>query len=443
MKTKRFSLINCCILTMDAEDTYYPDGTIVIEGNSIVDIGPKDQVTVCDEVIDMKGRIVLPGFVNTHTHSPSPLFRGLGDDLSLMDWLNNRIWPMEKHLSPETAYSGTALTCLEFLESGITSYADQYFFSTSIAEAAQRSGLRAFIAPTVFAGPSPETVDTIQSAVDFIEKYEGRQEETLVYPCVGPHAAYSCDDSTLKQVVEIADKHDLIIHTHISESQDENREIYEKTGLTPTQYFDSLGIMDQKVLSAHSIHLNQKDMEIFRKKQVAVTYNPLSNLKLTSGIMPMKELMENEVLISIGTDGAQSNNSLDLLRDLKTGALIQKQAVNDPTFLPAKEALKIITINGAKALGMEDKIGSLEKGKLADIISLDITHANLIPLHKPHVDNIYAAVVYSASGSDVADVFVNGKLLMRNREPMGIDRVSIVAEAQEASEYILKKSKIY
>ncbi|MDF2609181.1 MAG: hypothetical protein K0R92_655 [Lachnospiraceae bacterium] len=435
-----YSLINCTILTMDNEDNYYPSGTIVIENDRIVDIGSSQDIMTRGHVIDMSNKIVLPGFINTHTHSPSPLFRGMADDLSLMDWLNKKLWPAEKNLTGEIAYWGTSQTCLEFLESGITTFADQYFYSESVAKAVETSGLRGFIAPSVFTNGSPETKDTIQAAVDFIEKYKGKEENTLIYPCIGPHAPYSCSSDVLKAVVEIASSYDLLIHTHISETMDENREIYELTGLTPTQYLDSLGILDQKVLAAHCIHLNQKDMEIFKEKKVRVSYNPVSNLKLVSGIMPFKELREKGILVSLGTDGAQSNNSLDLIKDLKTGVLIQKQQYNDATFISAKEALRMVTIDGAKALDMDHEIGSLEKGKKADIIAMDMNKTNMNPLHRSAVSNLYSAIVYSADGSNVSDVMVNGKILMKDRQLMSRKREEILKQTQKGAEVILKKA---
>lgn len=435
-----YSLVNCTIITMDENDNWYPDGTIVIEDGRIADIGPGESITPKGNVIDMGSKIVLPGFINTHTHSPSPLFRGMADDLTLMDWLKKLIWPAEKNLTGEISFWGSSLTCLEFLESGVTTFADQYFFSGFIAEAVQKTGLRGFIAPTVFTDPSPETDDTIQAAVDFIEKYKGKEEQTLVYPCIGPHAPYSCSAEVLRAVTGIASSYGLITHIHISETKDETREILEETGLTPTQYLDSLGVLNEKTLAAHCIHLDRKDMDIFQSNNVKVSYNPVSNLKLVSGIMPMKDLLDQGILVSIGTDGAQSNNSLDLLRDLKTGVLIQKQWYNDATFIPAKEALRMITINGAKALGMDDRIGSLEKGKLADVIAIDIKRTDINPLHRRCLSNIYSAIVYSANGSDVSDVIVNGRMLMRDRELLGIDKEEIITQSQRSAEYLMKKA---
>ncbi len=434
------SLVNCTILTMDEGENYYATGTIVIEDGRIAAIGDSNTVTPRGKLLDMRNKIVLPGLINTHTHSASPLFRGAADDLSLMDWLKKALWPAEKNMTGEMAYWGTALTCLESLQSGVTTFADQYFFSDYVGEAVIKSGLRGFIAPSIFTNGSPETMDTVQAAVDFIEKYKGKEDKTLLYPCIGPHAPYSCADETLRTAAALAKQYDIVLHTHISETMDENMQIYGETGLTPTQYLNSMGVLDVKVLAAHCIHLNSKDIDILADKNVRVTYNPISNLKLVSGIMPYKELQDKGVVVSIGTDGAQSNNSLDLLKDLKTGVLIQKQKYNDATFIPAKEALKMATINGAKALGMEAEIGSLQIGKKADIISIDAESANINPLHRCSVNNIYSAVVYSAVGSDVSDVIINGRILMKDRIVLNVDKKEVIRESHKMSEALLKKA---
>lgn len=435
-----YSIINCSILTMDEEDNYYPSGIIIIENDRIAEIGSADNITPRGKIIDFNQKLILPGLINTHTHSASPLFRGMADDLSLMDWLKKVLWPAEKNLTGEIVYWGSGYSCLEFMEAGITTFADQYFFSEQVGSAVQRSGLRGFIAPSIFTNGSPETSDTIQAAVNFIEKYKGKEEQTLIYPCIGPHAPYSCNSETLKAVAQIAASNDLLIHTHISETVEENREIFEKTGLTPTQYLESVGILDQRVLAAHCIHVNQKDIELFHRKNVRISYNPISNLKLVSGIMPLKELMDQGVLVSLGTDGAQSNNSLDLLKDLKTGILIQKQKYQDATFVSAKEALKMVTINGAKALNMDHEIGSLAKGKKADLISLDTMRTNINPLHTNHVNNIYSAVVYASDGSDVNDVIVNGKILMRDRMHLQLDKEEILQQTHKGAKVVLEKA---
>ena len=438
-----FTIYNATFVTMDDSQPHIVDGAMVVDQGTIIEIGRSDEIQKQGELIDMQGKLVMPGLINTHTHTHSSIFRNLGDDRKLMDWLENAMWPMEKVLTEEIAYDATSLSCLEFIRGGITTYADQFYFANEIAYAAQDSGLRCFLAATVFENGCAETSNTLERAVNFIEKWSGREKDTLVYPCIGPHAPYSVSEEQFHDIVEIAKEYKLLIHIHISETADENRSIQEKYQVNPTQWLDSLGVLEQRVLAAHSIHLSEQDLEIYQRNQVAVSYNPVSNLKLVSGDMPIEKMLERDILVSIGTDGAQSNNSMDLLQDIKIGTLIQKQKMNSATFLKAKECVKMMTINGAKALGMENEIGSLEVGKKADFIAFDIKSVRMVPLHRDNLENLYATIVYSATGADVADTVVNGRWLMKNKEVLSMNEVDILARGQKASEYLVQESKKY
>ena len=249
---------------------------------------------------------------------------------------------------------------------------------------------------TIFEKPSVETEDTFAAAIAFVEHWLGREEETLVYPCLGPHAPYSVSAAQFVRAAEFCRKHDVLLHTHISETQDENDQIFAKYGKTPTQWLESLGVLENHVLAAHSIHLDEADMRIYAKRNTHASYNPVSNLKLVSGRMPYRALREHGVQVSIGTDGAQSNNSMDLLRDLRTGALIQKLAENDATLFNSREMVRLATIEGAVALRLDGQIGSLEPGKRADYIVLDTKSPRLVPLHRESLNNLYSTVAYSA-----------------------------------------------
>lgn len=434
-----YTLKNCTVLTVDEADRFYENGVIVVENGLISELGAAGEITPRGETVDMSGKLVMPGLINTHTHSHSSIFKNQADDLKLMDWLKKAMWPMEKRLSAERSRAATSLSCLEYIAGGITCIADQFYYAMATAEAEQESGLRSFLAATVFTDPSPETSDTLAAATAFIERYAGRQDETLIYPCIGPHAPYSVSETLWRECVRLSEKHELIIHTHISETKDENDQIMAQTGMSPTAWLDSMGVLDRNVLAAHSVHLSDADIELYARKNVRVTYNPVSNLKLSSGIMPMKKLRDKGVLVSIGTDGAQSNNSMDLLRDLRTGVLIQKQSNDDATFMAARDAVRMVTIDGARALGMQQQIGSLEKGKKADIIALDTESPRLCPLHRGSLGNLYATVTYSACGADVTDTIVNGRWLMKNREMLSLDAKKVRAQAQAASEYLVKK----
>ena len=286
------TLTNCTILTVDRQDRFYEDGRITVKDGRITAIGRADELPLLGETVDLGGGLVLPGLINTHTHSHSSLFRNQADDLQLMDWLKKAMWPMEKFLSPERAYAATALSCLEYLRCGITTYADQFYFADTIAKAAQHSGLRCFLAATVFTNPSPETTDTFGAAVKFVQNWKGREQETHVYPCIGPHAPYSVSADLFRQVTELSRAYDLLIHTHISETEDENHQIREQTGLSPAQWLEELGVFERPVLAAHSIHLDEKDLDIYQRRGVRVTYNPVSNMKLASGIMPYRKMRD-------------------------------------------------------------------------------------------------------------------------------------------------------
>ena len=432
------TLTNATILTVDGEDHLYEDGRIWIEGGRIAAVGPADALPERGEVVDLGGGLVLPGLIDTHTHSHSSLFRNQADDLQLMDWLKTAMWPMEKFLSPKRAYAATALSCLEYLRSGITTYADQFYYAGTIAHAAQRSGLRCFLAATVFTDPSPETADTFGAAVKFVQDWKGREEETRVYPCIGPHAPYSVSGDLFRQVTELSRTYDLLIHTHISETEDENRQIMEQTGMSPTRWLASLGVFERPVLAAHSIHLDAEDLELYRRYGVHVTYNPVSNMKLASGVMPYRQMKALGIPVSLGTDGAQSNNSMDLLRDLREGVLLQKVIARDATVISAREAVRMATIEGARALRMEQELGSLEVGKRADLIVLDPRSPRLTPMHRWDLEHICGAVTYAACGPDVRDVMVDGRWLMRDRTVLSFDEDEVLREGQKASEYLVE-----
>jgi 5-methylthioadenosine/S-adenosylhomocysteine deaminase len=434
------TLDNCHILTVDREDTVYPSGRIVVDGDCITRLGSAGQVEARGEVLDMGGALAMPGLVNTHTHSHSSIFRGLGDDLPLMEWLQKALWPLEKFLSVDSMYHAALLSCLEFIRSGITTYADQIYFAGTAARAAMESGLRCFLAATVFQRSSPETDDTFKAARTFIEQWRGREKDTRVYPCIGPHAPYSVDGDLFKSITALADTYGLLIHTHISETIDEHEIIMKKTGLSPVRWLESLGVFECPVLAAHSIHVDEQDLDVYQRYGVAVSYNPVSNLKLVSGIMPLAAMRRRGIVVGIGTDGAQSNNSMDLLRDLRTGVLIQKQKNRDAAFFNARDAVRMATIDGARALRIDDITGSLEAGKKADIIFLDPAGPHLVPLHPSRSDRLYSTVCYAASGGDVRDVMVEGRWVMRNCRVLTLCEEEIRKNAQRASEYLLRQA---
>lgn len=426
-----YTIYNATIITIDSENNFFINGAMVVKDGVIVDIGNEKDIQFRGEKINMKGKIIMPGLINAHTHTHSPMFKNILDDMKLMDWLKNGLWPLEKKIKAEDAKIATECSCLEFIKNGITTYADQFFFANDIAEVANKSGLRCFLAATVLTDGDSETKDTIKASEEFIKKWQ--QKQSLIYPCIGPHAPYSVSEEDWKRVIEISKKYNVLIHTHISETEDENKQIKKQYNCTPTEWLEKLGVFKQKVLAAHSIHLNDEDIKIYKGNNVAAVYNPVSNLKLVSGIMPLEKFFAEGIIVALGTDGAQSNNSMDLLQDIKIGSLIQKQRLNDATFFKSSEAIKMLTIEGAKALGIENKVGSLEIGKDADFISFNSESINIIPINKKDLKNIYSTIIYSAIGSDVEDTIVNGKWLMKDRKVLSLNESEILKNIQNTS----------
>lgn len=426
-----YTIYNATIITIDSENNFFINGAMVVKDGVIVDIGNEKDIQFRGKKINMKGKIVMPGLINAHTHTHSPMFKNILDDMKLMDWLKNGLWPLEKKIKAEDAKVATECSCLEFIKNGITTYADQFFFANDIAEVANKSGLRCFLAATVLTDGDSETKDTIKASERFIKKWQ--QKQSLIYPCIGPHAPYSVSEEDWKRVIEISKKYNVLIHTHISETEDENKQIKKQYNCTPTEWLEKLGVFKQKVLAAHSIHLNDEDIKIYKENNVAAVYNPVSNLKLVSGIMPLEKFFTEGIIVAIGTDGAQSNNSMDLLQDIKIGSLIQKQRLNDATFFKSSEAIKMLTIEGAKALGIDNKVGSLEIGKDADFISFNSESINIIPINKKDLKNIYSTIIYSAIGSDVEDTVVNGKWLMKDRKVLSLNESEILKNIQNTS----------
>lgn len=426
------TLTNCIVLTVDSDDKIIQNGRVVIDRGVIQAVGASEDIEAHGEAVDLRGRLLMPGLINAHTHSPAAVLRGYADDYYLRDWLENYIWPAEKHLTAEYAYWGARLSYLEFLYNGMTTNVDMWYFADSLAKAAMDTGLRAVVAAGVFGFPSPESASPIRDAFSFVEHFWGREGDTLVYPALGPHDASTCPPGLLRELSEFAVQKDIVIHAHLSEAAEDNQEIQKKYGISPTQYLADTGIMRARTLFAHSIHMSDDDISILKEANSAVCYNPVSNMKLCDGVMPLKRLKAAGVPVAVGVDGAQSNNSLDLLADAKTGALLQKLCNDDPTFLPARDTVRMLTIEGARAIGMERLLGSIEPGKAADLITLssDIPAMNPFPLD---ATGIYSHIVYAVSGSAVRDVMVNGKMLLRDGAPVSVNASEVVREANRAS----------
>lgn len=435
----RIFLRHAIVLTIDEHDAYYPDGCIVIEHEKLIFVGEDAQhpeILPEDSVIDMRGKLIMPGLINTHVHSHSPLFRNFGEDVPLQRWLNDIMWPAESHMTAEHAYYAALHTCLESISSGVTTFADQFYFADSVARAVEKSGMRAFLCSTIFENGKSERGQTVQTAADFISAWKSKN--TLITPGLGPHAPYSVSEAQWRSIVSLSQETHTLIHTHISETKKENQKMYAEKGKSPTAWLESLGVFSCPTLAAHCIYVSDEDISIFRKRNVHVSYNPVSNLKLVSGIMPYSKLKNAGVQISLGTDGAQSNNTLDLLKDLKLAVLIQKQKENDPATFSVFDAVRLVTIEGAKALGLDSIIGTLEVGKQADLIALDVQQPHLQPLHIDSIQMLYTLLVYCASGKDVTDAMVQGTWIMRNRVILTLDAHSLLQNTNEISRQLRK-----
>ena len=402
--------------------------SLLIENDKIAEIETDISESDVDKTIDANGKILMPGLINTHTHVSMSLFRGLADDLELDSWLNDYIWPTEAHLNGEYCYIGALLGAVEFIKSGTTTFNDMYFYMEDVARAVCDSGIRACLSYGMIDFGDPEKRENeikqnLQLFENCNDSCDGRIKVFL-----GPHAPYTASKELLIKVRELASKLNTKIHIHVSETQKEVEDIVEQTGLRPFQYLDSINFLGPDVIAAHSVWLNDDEIEIIKRNDVKISHNPCSNMKLASGIAPVAKMMDNDICVSIGTDGAASNNNLDLIEEMKTASLLQKVDTLNPEVLDACKTVAMATIDGARALGLEDEIGSIEVGKKADIILIDTDNANLTPDSSQLESNI----VYAANGFNVDTTICNGKVLMENRKLTNLDENEIYKKARNA-----------
>ncbi|KXA97705.1 N-ethylammeline chlorohydrolase [candidate division MSBL1 archaeon SCGC-AAA259J03] len=425
---------NGYILTMNEDREIIKKGDIAIEGDQITDIGEDLEKNNSEKAIDARNKAVLPGLINAHTHLSMVLFRGVADDLDLQTWLEEKIWPLEANLESEDVYIGALLGCLEMIKSGTTCFADLYFFMDRVAEAVEKSGLRANLAYGIIEQNDPEKrKKELEVGKKLVKDLEGAADGRIS-TMFGPHSTYTCSVDCLKEVRELADKHDVGIHIHLSENEREVEDVVDMYDKRPPELLDSIDFLASDVLAAHCTCLNEHEIDLLQRNNVKPVHNPVSNMKLGSGIAPVPELLSRNVPVSLGTDGAASNNSLDMFDELKFAALLSKIGKKDPTVVPARKALETATIHGAEAIGRENEIGSLEPGKKADIILVDMKKPHLTPIF-----NIESHLVYSCNGSDVDSVIVNGEILMNNREILTLDEEKILKDGQKTAEKLAEK----
>ena len=402
--------------------------SLLIKDDVISEIAPEIDESNIDKVIDATGKILLPGLINTHTHLSMTLFRGLADDLSLDSWLNDHIWPMEANLNGDYCYIGALLGAVELIKSGTTTFSDMYFYMEDVARAVDEAGIRAVLSyGMIDFGDEEKRKNEIRENLTLFENCNGMANGRIKV-FFGPHSPYTASEELLIKVRELADEYGMGIHIHVSETQKEIHDVSEEKGLRPFEYLDKIGLLGPDVVAAHSVWLSDEEIEIIRKNDVKVSHNPCSNMKLASGIAPVSKLLENDICVSIGTDGASSNNNLDLIEELKTASLLQKVSTLDPKVLNSDEAIAMGTIKGAEALGLDSEIGSIEVGKKADIILIDTNSANMVP----DSSSLSSNIIYSANGSNVDTTICNGKVLMENKKLTVLDEDEIYAKARQA-----------
>ena len=394
----------------------------------IAEIADEIDESNADKIIDAEGKILLPGLINTHTHLSMTLFRGLADDLSLDSWLNDHIWPMEANLNGDYCYIGALLGAVELIKSGTTTFSDMYFYMEDVARAVEDAGIRAVLSyGMIDFGDAERRENELNENLKLFKNCNGMADGRIKV-FLGPHSPYTASEELLIRTRELADEYNMGIHIHVSETQKEIDDVSAEKGLRPFEYLEKIGLLGPDVVAAHCVWLSDEEIDIIKKHDVKVSHNPCSNMKLASGISPVSKLIENDICVSIGTDGASSNNNLDLIEELKTASLLQKVATLDPKVLSSDEAVEMATIKGAEALGLDSEIGSIEVGKKADIILIDTNAANMVP----DSSNLTSNIIYSANGSNVDTTICNGKILMENKKLTVLDEDEIYAKAKQA-----------
>jgi len=428
------------VLTMAGPDI--DDGAVAIDKGVIVGVGKASDIAkqfAGKETIHAGGKAVLPGFVNTHTHAAMTLFRGIADDRDLMDWLNHFIFPAEaKNVSADFVKWGTRLAAAEMIRSGTTTFTDMYYFESDVAREAKKAGLRGVVGETMIDFPVADN-KTWDEAVAYVRKFVKEwQGDRLITPALAPHAPYTVSEEHLRQVRALATELHAPILIHVSETKNELQQIGEKhNGLTPGAYLDSIGFLGHDVVAAHGVWLTADEIKTFAQRGTGVAHCPESNMMLASGVAPVVDMRHGGLNVGLGTDGpAGSNNNLDMIEEAATAARLQKVSKGDPKALSARDVLEMATVGGARVLGMESKIGTLERGKRADVVVIDLQQAKVQPVY-----SVPSAIVYAASGSSVVTTIVDGKVLMKDRKLLTVDEAEVLRKAKQYRDQVLKSLK--
>ena len=422
------------IVTQDEDRRIIKNQDVFIKDGKIELIG-KNLRENADLKINCRGKVIIPGLINLHTHSPMTLLRGYADDMLLENWLKEKIWPIESNLKAKDVYYGALLACIEMVKSGTTSFLDMYFFMDEVAKACKEVGIRGFLSPGILEFGTPEVKDVqdqMKMSKEFIDKWRG---DELITPVLGPHSIYACSKDTLLEIKHISEEKDALINIHVSETRKEVVDSEKKFGMRPVEYLDGIGFLCERVIAAHCVWLTRREVSLMAKKDVKVAHNPISNMKLASGgVMPLPEMLEDGVTVGLGTDGAASNNNLDMFEEMKVAAILHKAHRWDPRVANAQEVFDMATLKGALALGRTD-LGSIEVSKTADLVILDEKSVRLRPLH-----NVISHLVYSAQGSDVWSTIVNGRLTVFNGRVLGVDEEEVLLKVEERITRLLDNS---
>ncbi len=424
------------VLTMDADYTLIPDGAVAIVGNQIAAVGPADTLLAgaqADQIMDCRGAAVMPGLINAHTHVPMTLLRGLADDLRLDVWLHGYMMPVERQfVDPDFCRLGTRLACAEMIRSGVTCFADMYYYEEEVAATAADVGMRAVCGETILKVPTPDA-PTYEESLAYSREFLGRwRDHPLIRPAVAPHALYTVTPDMLAASIELAHEFDVPLLTHFAETAGEVEEAEQRWDMTPIRWAHEQGLLAVKthLVAAHCVHVDEAEMRLLARAGVGIAHNPTSNLKLASGVAPVPRMLELGLAVGIGTDGTASNNDLDMFEEIRLAALLAKGISGDPLAVPARAALAMATCDGARALGIGAFVGTLEPGKRADVTVVALDGLHLTPKFDRNPDAVYSQLVYAAKSTDVRDVWVDGQALMRGRQLLTLDEDELSAAAQ-------------
>jgi 5-methylthioadenosine/S-adenosylhomocysteine deaminase len=425
------TILTGMVVTMDAQRHIYDDGAVALTGDTIVAVGPQAEIEAeyaAKQTIDARGKLILPGFINGHTHVPMTLFRGLHDDVTLNDWLYKYIFPAEaKNVNEEFVRWGTRLAAAEQIRSGVTTFADMYYFEDAVAEETKKAGMRGILGETFIDFPAPDNKSNaamLAYTEKFLQKWQG---DPLIHAAPAPHSIYTCSQKTLQDAAALARKYHAPILIHMAEMKKELDDSLKNNGMTPVQYLDKIGVLGPDVVAAHCIFVDEADRKILAQRQVGCVHNPSSNMMLASGVAPVPEERAAGMAVGLGTDGpAGSNNDLDLMEEIDLAAKLAKITKMSPLALNAKAVVEMATIDGARALHMEKEIGSLEKGKKADLIVISLDEPNAVPMY-----DVYAQIAYALKGSDVETVMIGGRLVMKDHKLLTVDEEAAIAKARE------------